>query len=115
MSTNLLMGFRDQTRHVFSPHGASDGQQLFAHFDVSSSSSSEWSIHESLFDAFITFNGRFTVYSTGSSGDRVPHKQVGDIATRTPRPSALLSRQAGGILLADSMAEKSTISEMSFP
>ncbi|KIK19087.1 hypothetical protein PISMIDRAFT_159927 [Pisolithus microcarpus 441] len=74
---------------VWSP----DGQQLFIAskgkitcFNVSDSSSSEWSIHEIQSAVSIASNGRFIACSAGKSislWDCVSHSQIGSIITHT--------------------------------
>ncbi|KAI5984704.1 hypothetical protein EDC04DRAFT_3149940 [Pisolithus marmoratus] len=72
-----------------------DGQQLFIAnrtkitcYNVSNTSSSEWSIHETRFppSIFIASNGRFITRSAGSSvslWDCASHKQIGSIIKHT--------------------------------
>ncbi|KIK18428.1 hypothetical protein PISMIDRAFT_44188, partial [Pisolithus microcarpus 441] len=87
---------------------SSDGQQLFAAskgkitcFDVSDSSCSEWSIHDTGSDVSIASNGRFIACSAGKSvslWDCVSHKQVGTIITHTASINCIALSPSGGYL-----------------
>ncbi|KAI6098485.1 hypothetical protein F5141DRAFT_1205368 [Pisolithus sp. B1] len=72
---------------------SSDGQQLFVAskgkiicFNISNSSSSEWSIHDNQYSAVsIACNGRFIACKSGKSvslWDCMSHKQIGSIITQ---------------------------------
>ncbi|KIK11438.1 hypothetical protein PISMIDRAFT_122720, partial [Pisolithus microcarpus 441] len=85
-----------------------DGQQLFVAgkgkitcFDISDSSSSQWSIRESRSFASIASNGRFIACSAGKSvslWDCVTHKQIGSIITELGDIKCIALSPSGGYL-----------------
>ncbi|KAI5982354.1 hypothetical protein EDC04DRAFT_1833915 [Pisolithus marmoratus] len=85
-----------------------DGQQLFGTspgqitcFNISKSSSSEWSIHQTKGRTSIASNGRFIACSAGSSvslWDCVSHKQISSIITHTAKIVCLALSPSGGFL-----------------
>ncbi|KAI6041676.1 hypothetical protein EDC04DRAFT_3139608 [Pisolithus marmoratus] len=85
-----------------------DDQQLFVAsrgkiicFDLSKSSSSEWSTHETRSRAFIVSSGRFLAYSAGSLvslWDCVSHKQISSILSHTAEIISVALSPSGGYL-----------------
>ncbi|KAI5986042.1 hypothetical protein F5J12DRAFT_898845 [Pisolithus orientalis] len=85
-----------------------DGQQLFVAgegklicYDLSKSSSSEWSIHENQSKLRIASNGRFIACATYLSvllWDCLSHKQIGSIITYTERPICVAVSPSGQYL-----------------
>ncbi|KAI6030214.1 hypothetical protein EDC04DRAFT_2898602 [Pisolithus marmoratus] len=70
-------------------------------FDVSNSSCSTWSIHETHSAASIASNGRFIACSAGPSvslWDCVSHKQIGSIITDTTNIRCIALSPSGGYL-----------------
>lgn len=87
---------------------SSDGQQLFMAsigkitcFNVSDSSTSEWSIHEAQSKASIASNGRFIACCAGTSislWDCVSRKRIGSIITHTTQIECIALSPSGGYL-----------------
>ncbi|KAI6044461.1 hypothetical protein EDC04DRAFT_2889916 [Pisolithus marmoratus] len=87
---------------------SSDSQQLFVAsvgkitcFNIITSSSSAWSIHEPQSRVSITSNGRFIACSAGSSislWDCASHKQIGCIIAHTAEINSIALSPSGGYL-----------------
>ncbi|KAI6047019.1 hypothetical protein EDC04DRAFT_954766 [Pisolithus marmoratus] len=98
---------------------STDGQQLFVAaigkitcFNVSKSSSSEWSIHGTQSRVSIACNGRLVACSAGSSvslWDCLSHKQVGSIITHTAAIHSVALSPSGGYLACGLKGGKITI------
>ncbi|KAI6022663.1 hypothetical protein EDC04DRAFT_3143649 [Pisolithus marmoratus] len=96
-----------------------DGQQLFIAsigkitcFNISKSSSSEWSIHQTQSRAFIVSNGRFIACSAGSSvslWDCISHKQIGSIIALIGDINCVSLSPSGGYLACGFNGGKITI------
>ncbi|KAI6015349.1 hypothetical protein F5J12DRAFT_890694 [Pisolithus orientalis] len=87
---------------------SSDGEQLLiasvgkiTRFDLSTSSSSEWLIHENQSPAYIASNGRFIACAAGPSvslWDFVSHKQISSIITHTSQIKSVALSPSGAYL-----------------
>lgn len=98
---------------------SSDGQQLFVvskgkitRFDLSRSSTSKWSIHENLSDAYIVSNGRFIACSAARSvscWDCVSRKQIATVITHPGITGYVALSPSGGYLASASGGKTITI------
>ncbi|KIO01971.1 hypothetical protein M404DRAFT_148890, partial [Pisolithus tinctorius Marx 270] len=87
---------------------SSDGQQLLianvgkiTRFDLSTSSSSEWLIHENQSPVYIASNGRFIACAAGPSvslWDFVSHKQISSVITHTSQIKSVALSPSGAYL-----------------
>ncbi|KAI6094590.1 hypothetical protein F5141DRAFT_1296170 [Pisolithus sp. B1] len=105
-----LAGSTGPSRLVTPLAWSSDGLQLFVAskgkitcFNVSKSSSSEWSIHQTQSQSRVSIasNGRFIACSAGSSvslWDCVSHKRIGNIITHTAEIRSITLSPSGGYL-----------------
>ncbi|KIK15521.1 hypothetical protein PISMIDRAFT_16481 [Pisolithus microcarpus 441] len=101
-------GAQGSTKSSTSLAWSSDSQQLFAAskgkitcFNISDSSSSKWSIHETQSEASIACNGRFIACSAGSSvslWNCVSHEQIGSIIIHTAGNNCTALSPTGGYL-----------------
>lgn len=98
---------------------SSDGQQLFVAskgkitcFDLSRSSTSKWSIHENMSDAYIVSNGRFIACSAAQSvsfWDCVSRKQIATVITHPGITGYVALSPSGGYLASASGGKTITI------